>query len=257
MMKNVYLQFGSRLTATVIVFAVCFGQEAWAFKFQPMSISFDVNSKKPHKMLYVENDGKKRIAIQLSVAQRVMDIKGKEKHPSVEKIFSIYPSQLILKPKERRSVRLSLNKRINIESEQAYRIIAEQLPIEIEKVKDRSSGIKVLFRYVGALYLTFKKAKSNVHLLKGELDEKSGKLMLRLNNSGTKHQLLNGLKVVIKGKTSDKRKKSEVRLEGSQLKGMLGENMLAGITREFDLPWPKTLWKDSKNKLEVDISFEQ
>ncbi|UOO11603.1 MULTISPECIES: fimbria/pilus periplasmic chaperone [unclassified Synechocystis] len=193
----------------------------------------------------LQSTGTQPVAVQLSVAGRKMSIDGVEELPIEEENFVLYPPQVILRPNQVQAVRVVWVGNPTPAQELPYRIIAEQVPIDdlqptVDMPTDRRvADIKVLFRYVGTIYVTPPNASPKVFLEGAEpstTEDGSQKLVLNFENQGTAHQLLRGLTVNLtsEGKT--------VTLSGDeQLKGVIGENILAGNKRRFVLPWPKEL----------------
>lgn len=216
-----------------------------------MSVSLSPKGKNSSALLHLENDGKAQIAVSLMMTQRIMDKSGKEKHPDASDLFLLFPDQVILAPKERRTVKLKWLGPANITHEQAYRIIAEQLPIELDAKKKAGANIKILLKYIGAIYITPDNTKSNVLVEDAFYGKKDKLLHIIVNNSGSKHQLLHSLKVKLTAKES---KTSSVTLTKKDLKGMDGENILVNTPREFILPWPKKL---SPGKIDATVHFDK
>jgi len=219
----------------------------YAFKFSPMSLSLESQGKKKTSLLYVENDSNSPIAVQISMAKRVMNEKGEEQHPEVEDDFLIYPPQLILKAKQKRSIKISWLGEKLIESEKAYRVIVEQLPIDVDK-KKKKSGIKVLLRYIGAVYISSDKLKSNVEVTKTKLEGTT--LNVWIKNKGTKHQVLSELKVILK------QNKNKLMIDSSNLLNFAGENILPGHTRHFTVSLEKDLFNE-KESIKVELDFDK
>ena len=125
-------------------------------------------------------------------------------------------------------------------NEQAYRLITEQLPINLQTEEATPNGIQVgitaLYRYVASVYVTPREAASDVMLdATHEMRNGSDALVLSFDNQGTAHQLLNDLTLALE--TDGNR----VELGSEQLQGVTGEIVLAQHQREFVLPWPEAL----------------
>lgn len=201
-------------------------------------------------LFYLENDSAQPIAVQLSLAKREMTEDGVEVNSKINNELSVYPSQLIIQPNEKRSVKVTWNGKQAPAKELAFRLIAEQLPVEIEKSKSKKASIKVLLKYVAALYVTTDKFSADAQLSKFEI--KNDKVIFTVDNKGSEHQVLNSLKMVY---DSSKTKK-EVTLEGQELAGMNGENVLAQSHRNFSLPKTGKLF-DLSSSDKVKISFDK
>lgn len=224
-----------------------FNINAHAFKFSPMTTSIDLSTKKNSTIFFLENDTTEPIAITAKVLKRKMNIEGEENNEEVQSEFSLYPPQLIIPPNEKRSVKVTWNNKYEISSEEAYRLVAEQMPISLEQNKKDKANIKVLLRYVAALYVTKNSFESDIKLKK--IERKNNNLILLVENKGLKHQILANLKIIVtNGKT-----KTNLSLE--ELAGMGGENVLAQSERAFVFPDTgkfKSLLETSNVKFEFE-----
>lgn len=220
---------------------------SYAFKFSPMSTSIGVKEKTNAALFYLENDSDQPIAVTAVVFKREMNAEGVEKNEKIENEMTVYPSQLIIPPNEKRSVKVTWVGKVAPIKEEAYRLVAEQLPIELDKNKKKKASIKVLLRYVAALYVEPEGVSSNVNLKKLEVDDKN--ITLILENTGKKHQVLADLSLKFSGK-------KDILLQGDELKGMTGENILAENERIFR--FAKTgKFKDVQSTDKVKISFDK
>ena len=224
---------------------------AQAFSLTPMSIELEPSGKEATKSFLLDNTTGEKIAVQISMAKRVLDVEGKETNPEADDEFIVYPPQLILAPNEKRTVRLTWAGQTELKQELAYRIIAEQMPVDTEKKpKSKNASIRMLLRYLGAVYITPKDSKPLLSVLEAKRVEnsKSGAtLSLTVENRGTAHYVVKALKLTI---TSGN--KTAV-LTPEQLKPVLGQNILAGAKRRFTLAWPQSL---PKGDPKVDFRLE-
>jgi fimbrial chaperone protein len=237
----------------IILLVLClFSFKAFAFKFSPMSQTINFRPNENTTLFYLENDSELPIAIQVSIATRSMDPNGLEKNTdqNIKNDFSFYPSQMIIPSNEKRSVKVTyLGKEIPIK-ETAYRLIAEQLPVDLEKNTKNKKSIKVLLRYVAALYVTTEKMQSDVNFKSLAVDEK--KVSLTIENKGSKHQVLSNLNL----KFLDDKSKKETLLTAEELKGMTGENVLAMSERVFIFE-RQDKFKNINASDKVKISFDK
>ena len=233
------------------IFLLCllFSTQVFAFKFTPMSVSISANEGDRHTIVYLENDSSSPIAIQMTLAKRVMNQYGEETYPEENNELSIYPAQLIIPPYEKRSVKVSYNGPKTIEAEKAFRIIAEQLPIEVEKTKKKKTNVKILLRYIAALYIDNDNTQSQIELSKFETSKND--ITFYVKNSGTKHQVLSNLKLRI-----SKKNEKAFEINSVDLKNFSGENVLANQERIFKLPLNNELKKITKDHL-VELKFEK
>jgi fimbrial chaperone protein len=216
------------------------------FQFSPMLTNFATSGQKATQSFVVKNTGKKSTAIQIRMVKREIDLDGKEINANAEDDFILYPPQMLVKAGESQSVRVTWVGETSPLKELSYRIIAEQLPIDLPEIIQTQGAttvaIKVLFQYMGSVYVVPPNVAPNVTLdsaiCQPETDKtgkKDNKLVLTFANQGTAHTLLNNLRLNLApvGKEA-----SLVRLEDKQLRGVNGENMLAGSKRRFSLPCP-------------------
>jgi fimbrial chaperone protein len=156
-----------------------------------------------------------------------MDINGVEINAKVGNELSLYPAQLIIPAGEKRSVKVFWTGNEIPVKEASYRLIAEQLPIELEKSKSKKASIKVLLRYIAALYVQSENFSSDVAIK--EMKNQGKKIQILVVNSGKKHQVLSNLNLFF---TDDKSNK-KILFTAEELKGMAGENILADSKRIF------------------------
>lgn len=222
---------------------------AYAFKFSPMSITINPTTGERSTVAYLENDSSSPIAIQITLANRVMDLNGNETYPEANEELQAYPSQMIIPPYEKKSVKITyVGKEIG-EVEKAFRIISEQLPIEVDKTVKKKTNVKILLKYIAALYVENGKSESSVKVDSWQIQNKE--IEFKIKNEGTKHQVLTNLNIIFT-KTGEK----NIILEPKDLKNVSGENILAKSERVFKIAKNQNLSKlDSKYKIE--IKFEK
>lgn len=236
-----------KLNHIFIYFFLLVSTPLYAFKFSPMSATIGVDKKNNSVLFYLENDTEQPIAITASVLARSTDVNGNEKNEKCDDELMAYPSQLIIPANEKRSIKVSWIGKMPPEIEKSYRLIAEQLPIDIDKKDKKKASIRVLLRYAAALYVEPKKLESKVTLEKFSIDENF--ITFFFKNAGGKHQILSNLSMKVSGRKS-------FEIESDELKGMTGENILASSERIFKLPKAGKL-KDISEKDSVKIKFEE
>ena len=238
------------LIAALLAFTA---DEASALRFSPFRAKFEPSGPESNQLFQVENNTAVPASVQIRIADRQIDVDGGETMRDNEKDFAIYPAQMILPPQSIRSVRVQWIGDPNLKEERAYRIIAEQLPVNLSKERPKSSGVKILVSYHGALFVTPPGLSQNVTLdFFGVTQEPEQKRMLELvlQNRGTQHALLRDLKLSIK----DDRGNVVALANETTLKGMTGETILAKQRRRFLLPWPRNLHGTPK---QVEFTFDK
>ena len=210
-----------------------------AFTFAPISQDFSAEGKNSSRLFTITNDSlTERIAVKVSVFTRIMDEWGNETLEPAPGDFLIYPAQSLLNPGDSRSVRIKWKGGTVGSREKAYRIIAEQLPVDFteEDLRDDGAGIRFTFRYEGSLYVLPPGARPDVKLLSissvSDEDGMSG-TQLVFENQGTRHAILGDLTINLESRDESL---PPVKLDPSDLAGVAGENILAGNRRYFTIP---------------------
>ena len=196
-----------------------------SFAFSPMSQSIQLDEGVKQIQYLIDNPTSEPMAVEIALKERIQKEDGTEETP-VTKDLAAFPPQLIVPPKEKRSIRITYMG-TKPKAEKSYRVVAEQLPLEVDGKKRKGSGIKMLLKYVAALYVNPGDTSASLQV---EVVENSKMLKLAVKNSGTMHApLTKPVLTLTKGK-------KKVILKGDELKGLAGENILAGNRRVFQVP---------------------
>jgi fimbrial chaperone protein len=232
------------------------------FQLSPMLVNFLPSGQKATQSFLVKNSSKNSTAIQIRMVKREMDLDGKEINTNADDDFIFYPPQILLNAGESQSVRVTWVGDASPSKELSYRIIAEQLPIDLPETTQTQGktavAVKVLFQFMGSVYIVPPNVAANVSLenavcqVETSIDgKKENKLQLIFVNQGTAHALLNNLRLTLApvGKEAN-----SIKLEEKQLAGVNGENLLAGSKRRFSLPCPAGL---SNEKLSGSFEYDR
>jgi fimbrial chaperone protein len=215
-------------------------QPAFAFKLLPMSRVFTPSGTGATQSYEVVNDSKEALAVEISVVKRQMDITGTENYSEADDDFVIYPPQILLKPSEKQTVRVTWLGDSNPKQELAYRLVAQQLPVELQPSQINQKApvgqVKVLMRYMGSLFVRPQNVQPKLVLddIKRQKNNKGGdELAITLHNQGNARAVLKNfsLHVTAKGQTT-------VHLNPKQLESMNNAVVLAGSKRRFVIPCP-------------------
>lgn len=196
-----------------------------AFSFSPMSQSIELGDGQKQVQFIVENPTGEPMAVEIGLRDRIQKEDGSEDQPA-SKDIAAFPPQLIIPPKEKRTVRVSFMGS-KPTTEKAYRVVAEQLPVDVNGVRQKGSGIKMLLKYVAALYVNPGNTKADLKVVSIQV---GSELKITLENKGSLHAPLVNPQLTLK-KGSKK-----ILLKDGQLKGLAGENVLAGARRVFSIP---------------------
>lgn len=214
----------------------------YSFKFNPMSQSLELSEGKKTAQFTVENDTAENMAIELSVKERKMDHHGKEELPATTEL-SIFPPQIIIPPKEKRTIRVLWNGGLDIPVERSFRVVAEQLPLNVDK-KKRGTGIQMLMNYMAAFYVTPANAEAKINASVESV--KNGEITLKVQNTGNKHQ------IIYRPELTFKKASKKWTFKEKDLAGFAGENVLAKSERIFSLKTKEQIPADAEVSLKLE-----
>jgi len=242
---------GKKILLIILMFTLVLAG-LWAFSFEPISRSFSPSGRGATQSFRLKNEGQDYIAIRISMFTREIDDHGKEFREAADELFTVYPRQVVLKPESIQTVRVKWEGPADISREQAYRILIEQVPVDFGGEAARDSGIQILFRYLGAIYICPPGASADVVVHDTEITggEDPETLEITLHNRGNKHSILNDLTIIIRN-AGDGAVLHEYSPE--LLEGINGENILAGGTRIVRLKVPEGL---EEGPLDVELSYD-
>ncbi len=219
----------------LFLFLGLFPLSSFAFRLSPMVVDFAPSGKEATQTVVLENPDEKRVAVELQTVVRKLDINGKENRTEQAPDFVVFPEQLTLEPKQKRNVRITWTGNQNPEHELAFRLVASQLPVTLERPTGRPDvkvNLKFVLQYVASLYVTPPGARPNLSIKRAKLIS-PGKVELLVKNSGTKRRLLENATVTLKsGERS-------FTVPEAPLKEIQAQNILAGGERKFILSVPK------------------
>lgn len=222
---------------------LCFLPLLFSFKFNPMSQSINLGDKQKAAQFLIENDTNEAMAVELSVKERIMDENGKETLPDVKEM-SVFPPQMVIPPKDKRTIRVTWSGSTSFVNEKSFRVIAEQLPLKVDPKSKNRSGIQMLMRYMAALYVTPANPESmiSVTLLRSTKDS----FEVSVENTGNTHQIMENPKLTIETG------KKKLVFKATELAGFSGENVLAASKRTFKISSKELIPVDAKVSLKLD-----
>ncbi len=216
---------------------------ALAFQFNPLSQVYTPTGSDSTQSYEVTNNTDEPIAVEISMVLSEINFTGNESFTPAEDDFLVYPPQMILAPEEVQTVRVTWLGDPTPTQELTYRLIAEQLPINLidpdAPAPNRPQGeVKLSFRYVASVFIRPQGVVPEVNLVSvepGIVDSGETKLLVTLENQGNGNARLNDwqLELVGQGQT--------VQLTPELGEGMNGRVLLPGQQRQFELEWPEDL----------------
>lgn len=226
------MKFKRLLLALLLIAGVAVS--ASAFSFVPMSASLSPSGSQSVISFKVTNDTPQSIAVVIKVLTRSIDIDGKESNEAVGPEFIVFPTRVVVQPNSFQTIKVQYKGTTALPRELCYRVIAEQVPIDFSK--QETSGVKVLFRYIAALYVTPPKAVPKLsvsNVIGAEKDGKKG-YTVTLKNEGSRHALLSNPTLQIQDSNSSN---MPIAITGDAALAIEGQNLLPSSSRSFFIPW--------------------
>lgn len=168
----------------------------FAFDLSPMEKDFAPTGPQTTQTFFLQNKSPNPVAIDIKMYKRSLDPSGKEIRKSTND-FLIFPKTVKLNGNEKRAVRVTWRGSSNVTSELAYRLVAEQLNIGLEKIKTQQQGVNIryMFTFVASIYVTPAVSKSNVQIQSAKAQ--NGELKIFLQNKGNRHHILNTARLFV------------------------------------------------------------
>ena len=223
---------------SLIVISLLFASHIWGLNLEPLSMQFKPEGRQSIRTFRISNTHKNSIAVRISMTTRELMPDGTENRSPADSEFTVFPNRLFIAPGQSQAVRVQWKGESTLTQEKAYRIIAEQLPVQdiTQSTTQNEGGISLsfLYKYVGSVYITPDNAKENI-VLSGEAD--NSKYILKFENRGTAHAVMEDAEITL---ITNPTGGSEIRhrIEYKDLKILAGKNFLAGaaLIEVIDLP---------------------
>jgi P pilus assembly chaperone PapD len=205
----------------------------FAINLVPMTET--VNSKKTKNIVFkVTNPTEEPVAVDFSVL-KVLNTQNNQEKRAKTNAVEAYPTQFILSPKETKSVRVRYMGAKLPEKEEVYRVIAQELDIDVsDKKADKSDGkikaqIKMRFSYEGLIFVHKEDAKAQLNV--ENISKSANGLQFTVKNSGTSSALPN----ISNYNYFAQSQGQEFKLTENDLKGAEFRRVLAGESNQFIL----------------------
>lgn len=220
-----FLQLTRQTAAVALASLACV---AHAISFTPIEADFGSSGRPATKVFRLENTTGEAVAVEVSIKSRKMERNGEDTLGDADDQFSIFPAQVVLQPGQVQTIRVQYTGPAAIDSEQAFRLIAEQLPIDVGQAPQNGGRMRLLVKYVASVYVVPANAKAILSVRDVQLvSDSTGKwLDVTVLNEGSTRKVMREAKLVV-GSTI---------LDGAAVKGLAGENILAKTTRTFRIP---------------------
>lgn len=220
-----------------------------AYQLSPLNVTYDPTGAGSAKVYTIVNDSDSPIAIEVRAEQRIIDIDGNEANQDGSAYFSIQPNRMIIRPDSTQLVRVQYRGPQTVTKELSFRIISEQIPMP-RGAQDAESGqmISFLFVYSTSAYVKPSRIVESVTPSVTVTDD--GKLEVVLENTGSVHQMLNTLSIILAGDNGE-----EYVLTEEELAPLSGQNLLTDSRLRTIIDTPSSLADAESITAEISYDF--
>jgi fimbrial chaperone protein len=250
---NVLLKLSLKFFEVLLLVGFVFPLSVHAgISVSPLSATLNLDKARSHLLIVTNTNPNQAVAVRVRAVHWQLDEKGRDVRSPTDALV-LFPFQFILPAGGRRSIRVSPRISLSPEVEQSYRVLVQQVPVDLTGNNEAHSGIRLMTSYATAFYIAPSKPFSQLEIESSTKEE--NKLSFTLVNKGNAHTHLHRLSITV---IQDGR---EYLIEDPEvLKGIYNENLLANSQRDFTLNWPKSLKKTLDFKtpmtLQLKISCE-
>lgn len=211
-----------------------------AFQFSPLEQTFAPSGANSTKTYTIVNDSNDSIAVEITALTRDLTANGQEVNENATPYFSIVPSKVILKPQSSQIVRVQYRGARTVPTELAFRLRAEQISYSQGRATEGQSMFNFLYVYTTSLYVSPTRSTVRVQVdsaIPTMTADGKRVISLDISNTGTIHQILNGVKVELVNNAT----RQSVVYEKEALGFVNGLNLLAGKKVTIEVPWPSNM----------------
>jgi len=199
-----------------------------AFQLQPMSASIDPQGGTPTTTFDVRNTTDAPVAVQMRVTTRRIQPDGTELNEDASSQLQLFPSQIILQAGQTQTVRVRWVGDDVLDAELPFRVVAEQLPINLSREQDEASGVRMMLRYRATLYV--RPAGVEPEVVVTEFSVNDAEVSMTIENRGTAHALLSDSLMVLQSAGE------ETELPAEDVEALATVNVLPGGVRRLRIP---------------------
>ena len=241
--------------ATIALAMVVHATPVEAFSLEPLSHTFGVRTEERIHTFRITNNQPQQVSVRVRVTTRDHDLAGNEVRGAADDHWVVFPRQLTLAPEGSQAVRVQYTGPGELERERAYRLVAEQLPVDFSG-GDRSTGINVIFRFEGSLYVAPARAAADIVVTAVErwmVDQEFRGFMLRVENQGDAHGIVQRLSVRLRRLNESGEPIKEWVVPQEELSPFLGNNILAGRALSASVVASKE-WEEGTYDVQYDVA---
>jgi P pilus assembly chaperone PapD len=230
--------------ATNIIFHLLL-VKGFALSISP--IDLEIEAAKGQGYYTITNDNNSQKVIAITTKSRFLDEDGKHYYEPTKDLI-VYPKQLVLKPREKRLVRVIWKAKEQIKEEKSYRIIFAEQNVDVDfgekdlEKSEKRAGVSFGIRFDGSVYVQpNKKVAPSIEVTEYGKKKIEGEdfFVITLENKGGKRKYINVEDLEIELLMQLKGEKDRWHLLSEELiKKHMGMNlmMLAGGKRRIKIP---------------------
>ena len=222
--------FVLRLLRALMATALGLTLSAQAMTFTPIEMDFSPTGRGATQIFRLENNTAEPAAVEMVIKSRAMAINGDDVLGDADDQFSIFPPQLVLQPGQMQSVRVQYTGAASIDKERAFRLVVEQLPVDLGETPQDGGRMRLLVKYIASLYVVPRNVRALLSVSEAQIVKEDAQSWLRfkVQNDGGTRKILKNTKLIV----------GTLSLSGDALNGLEGENVLAQTARVFRVKLP-------------------
>lgn len=222
---------------------------AFAYQLSPLSATYDPSGAGSARVYTITNDSDSPIAIEINAFSRNIDLDGNEYTEDASAYFQIQPRRMIIRPQSSQLVRVQYRGPQTVTREMAYRIISEQIPYS-QGAREDGAGQMISFLFVYSTSAYVRPSRIVERVAASAFVNEEGKLEIRIENTGSVHQMLNDLSITVSGDNG-----GVYTLTEDDVGTIKGQNLLAGSTLRIVIDLPEALSGASSFTAEASYDY--
>ena len=223
-----------------LAFLLGTSERAFAYDLRPIIIQLAPSGGGSSGTVIITNSHEVPIAIEARAYRRIQNPDGTEELVPEDEDLIITPPQMVIAPGSSQAVRVRWVGDAELERELTFRLVTEQLPIQLatESDAETTANLSFAYRYEAALYIVPPNSRPSARITRAEpVQDENGVQWLELDiaSEGTRRAILEGPTLSISAAGNS----SPLVLEGEAVKPLVGLNILSGGYRTVRVPWPE------------------
>lgn len=234
-----------------VAFCLCLmAWPAWAtpsFGIEPFKSQLAPADGQNTQIFTLTNSSDDTIAVQIHMESWSTDLNGQEQSTVDTTNFSVYPTQFALKAHSNRTVRVTWLGPMPVQTEKAFRLVAEQLPVNFNPGAPENA-LRFLLRYRTAFYIAPSTPRQKLVVSDFQHNINSNTLVFTLANQGNVHVMLHQPVLNLTDSSGRTHTLRDVLVRSA----LENNNVLSGGQRQFSIPWPKEMGDNQPKALSID-----